>query len=221
MQWILIIVSMLIACGATVYMKSTEKKYRKIVTHNGLTGAEAARRMLEANNVFNVQIEMLNAEEGDHFDADANTIRLSRQYFTGTSVAAVGVAMHEAGHALQHAAGYAPLKIRHAAVRTTNASSMLSYFLVLLGIIFSSYALITVGIWFFIAVVAFQFITLPVEFNASRRALASMRSMSMLTAEEQKGARKVLTAAALTYVAAFLISVLQIIRLMLIRGSRE
>ena len=221
MQWILIIISMLIALGVTLYMKSTEKKYKEVKNQSGLTGAEAARKMLEANNIFNVQVEMLNADDGDHFDPATNTIRLSKDYFNGTSVAAVGVAMHEAGHALQHASGYAPLQIRSAAVRTTNASSMISYILILLGVIFSSYALITIGIWFFVAVVAFQLITLPVEFNASRRAVMSMQNMGILTAEEQKGARKVLTAAALTYVAALLISVLQLIRLLLIRGSRE
>ena len=221
MQWILIIISLLISLAVTAYMKSTEKKYKQVQNQSGLTGAEAARQMLAANNIYNVQIKMLDADGGDCFDSESNTISLSRDYFTGTSVAAIGVAMHEAGHALQHAAGYAPLRIRHAAVASTNASSMISYILILMGLVFSSYTLITVGIWFFIAVVAFQFITLPVEFNASRRAMASMHSMGMLTAEEQQGAKKVLTAAALTYVAAFLVSVLQLIRLLLIRGSRK
>ena len=215
-----LILSLLITLSAQIYLKIVYGKYEDIKNSAGLTGAEAARQMLDEHGLTHVQIEKIGGELTDHFDPAANVIRLSQKVYDGKSVAAIGVAMHECGHAVQLSEQYFPFRVRHAIVRTTNISSYLSYFLVMLGVVFSSYNLMTVGIWFFCAVVLFQLVTLPVEFNASGRAIRTLRAMP-LAAEDSKGAAKVLRAAAMTYVAAFVVSLLQLLRLLAIRGRRR
>lgn len=221
MQYILLIISFVISLAAEIYVKTAFKKYSKVRNSRGITGAEAARQFLLENQVTDVRIEPVAGQLTDHYDHSDKVIRLSEPVYGSDSVAAVGVAMHEAGHAVQYAKGYAPVILRNAIVKSTNISSWISYVLVLLGIFFSSYKLLTLGIIFFIAVIFFQIVTLPVEFNASGRALRELSSTSLLEADEQRGARKVLTAAALTYVAAVAVSLLQLMRLLLIRGRRR
>ncbi|MBQ5334940.1 MAG: zinc metallopeptidase [Oscillospiraceae bacterium] len=215
------ILSIILILIAQIGVKSAFRKYSEMQNSAGLTGAEAARQMLLDNGITDVQIEHISGSLTDHYDPRANVIRLSEDVYNKSTVAAVGVAMHEAGHALQYAQGYKPVVARNAIVKSTNVSSWASYLLVVVGCIFSSPKLITVGIWFFLVVIAFQLITLPVEFNASGRALRTLNGGGFLTVEEQKGVRKVLTAAAMTYVVAVVNSLLQLIRLLAIRNSRR
>lgn len=221
MTWILIILSLLITVAAQIGVKATFSKYSKIQNERGLTGAEAARQMLLEHGITDVQIEPIAGKLSDHYDPTANVIRLSEDVYDKATVAAVGVAMHEAGHAVQYATGYKPVLLRNAIVKSTTASSYISYLLVLLGIVFSSYNLITVGIWFFCVVIFFQLVTLPVEFNASGRAISTLKSTMLLSEHERSGAASVLRAAAMTYVAAVAVSLLQLLRLLLIRGRRR
>ncbi len=217
----LVILSLIISVAASVNVKASFKKWSRVRNSRGLTGAEAARQMLAQHGISNVAIEPVPGSLTDHYDPTSQTIRLSQDVYNSDSVAAVGVAMHEAGHAVQYAQEYAPVKLRHAIVKSTNVSSMVSYLLVVLGIVFSSYNLLTLGIVFFLAVVFFQLVTLPVEFNASIRAVRTLEDSMLLEAEERKGAAAVLRAAALTYVAALVTSLLQLLRLLLIRGRRR
>lgn len=221
MYYLLIILSLLITISAQLYVKSMFKKYSDVRNERGLTGAEAARQLLLAHGITNVEIAHISGTLTDHYDPASNIIRLSDDVYDKDSVAAVGVAMHEAGHALQYAESYAPVRIRSAIVKSTNISSMISYLLVVLGVIFSSYNLLTLGIVFFLVVIFFQLVTLPVEFNASGRAVRALQENGMLNVEEQQGVRKVLTAAAMTYVAAVAVSLLNLIRLLAIRGRRR
>ena len=217
----LVILSLIISVAASVNVKASFKKWSRVRNSRGLTGAEAARQMLAQHGISNVAIEPIAGSLTDHYDPTSQTIRLSQDVYNSDSVAAVGVAMHEAGHAVQYAQDYAPVKLRHAIVKSTNISSMVSYLLVVLGVIFSSYNLLTLGIVFFLAVVFFQLVTLPVEFNASIRAVRTLEDSMLLEADERKGAAAVLRAAALTYVAALVTSLLQLLRLLLIRGRRR
>ena len=219
MVWILLIISLLISVIASISMRITFSKYKDVRNQSGITGAEAARQLLLANNITDVQIEQLPGDLTDHYDPVSKTIRLSSDVYAKDTVAAVGVAMHEAGHALQYAQDYAPAKVRSAIVKTTNISSFASYILIMLGLVLSVRPLLDIGIWAFTIVIAFQLITLPVEFNASARAVGALRDMSILNVEEQRGVRKVLTAAAMTYVAALVVSLLQLARLLLIRNN--
>ena len=195
----------------------------------GMTGAEAARQLLLEHGITNVSIQPIAGSLTDHYDPRTNVIRLSQDVYDKDSVAAVGVAMHEAGHAVQYAQNYAPIRVRNAIVKSTNISSWASYILILIGIFLGGrdggtaigYNLITLGIIFFCVVIFFQLVTLPVEFNASGRALHFLKESGTLSAEEQAGARKVLTAAALTYVAAVAASLLNLLRLLAIRGRRR
>lgn len=221
MYYLFIILSLVITISAQIYVKSMFKRYSAVRNQRGLTGAEAARQLLLEHGVTNVPIEHIAGTLTDHYDPTANVIRLSDDVYDQATVAAVGVAMHEAGHALQYAESYAPVRIRNAIVKSTNISSMISYVLVLLGVLFSSYNLLTLGIVFFLAVIFFQLVTLPVEFNASGRAVRALRENGMLELAEQQGVRKVLTAAAMTYVAAVAVSLLNLIRLLAIRGRRR
>ena len=221
MMYGFVILSLIITIGAQIYLRSVFGKYKEIRNSAGMTGAEAARQMLDAHGLYHVQIERIAGSLTDHFDPTANVIRLSEDVYDKTSVAAVGVAMHETGHALQLAEQYLPFRIRHAVVRTTNISSYLSYFMIILGILFSSYNLMTVGIWFFCAVIFFQLVTLPVEFNASGRAVRELGVMVGMMPSDKSGAAKVLRAAAMTYVAALATSLLQLLRLLAIRGRRS
>lgn len=217
----LVIPAMLVAFWAQVRVKSAFAQYSQVSLFSGLTGAQAARRILDANGLSHVRIEMVPGSLSDHYDPSAQVVRLSQDVYSRSTVAAVGVAAHETGHAIQHSVGYAPLTIRNAIIPLTNIGSGLSIPLIVLGIIMSWQPLVTLGILLFSLVTVFQLITLPVEFNASRRALETLENYHMVTQQEQEGVSKVLTAAALTYVAALLVSVANLLRLILLFGGRR
>ncbi len=220
--YILVIIGSLICLTASAVVNSTMNKYARVRNSTGITGAEAASRILNNEGLYNVQIECLNADSGDHYDPRTNTVRLSRQNYSEASVTAVGVAAHECGHAIQHAKGYGPLSLRTALVPVVNIGSKLGMPLILLGILLSwNQVLIQIGIWAFSLAVLFQLITLPVEFNASARAVAKIEDYGLLTMEENRGTRKVLSAAAFTYVAAAASSILQLLRLIMLFGGNR
>lgn len=218
--YILVIIGMVLCLGASFRVNSVMKKYGKVGNSTGITGAEAARRILNNEGLYNVQIECLQSDQGDHYDPRTNTVRLSYQNFNEATVTAVGVAAHECGHAIQHSKGYAPLSIRSALVPVVNIGSYLGLPIIILGVLLSwNQTLIQIGIWAFALSVLFQLITLPVEFNASRRAVQKVEQYGLLTAQENTGCKKVLSAAALTYVAAAASSILQLLRLILLFGG--
>ena len=202
-------------------MKSTFSHYQKIRSRSGLTGAQAAQRILNAAGIYDVTIVPIAGSLTDHYDPRNKTVSLSQDVYGRTSVAAVCVAAHECGHAIQHNVNYAPLNMRSAIVPIANIGSSLSWPIFLLGLIMSIPALTTAGIVLFSLAVLFQLVTLPVEFNASSRALKMLESTGILGTDENAGARKVLTAAALTYVAALASSVLQLLRLVILAGGRR
>lgn len=218
---IILIPAIIFSIVAQIMVKSAFSEYSKVRNSRGLTGADAAREILDRNGLTNVRIEHISGSLTDHYDPKANVIRLSDDVYGSATVAAVGVAAHEAGHAVQYAEGYYPIKIRNAIIPVTRFGSSLSTPLVILGLALSSDFLITAGILLFCAVVLFQAITLPVEFNASGRALKTLRSSHFLEDDEMKGARSVLTAAAMTYVAAMLSALLSLVRLLVISGRRR
>ncbi len=224
--YILVLPFIIFSMIASAKVNSSFNKYANVFSRRGLTAAEAARRVLENNGVLNVGIERVRGHLTDHYDPKSNTIRLSEKVYDSTSVASIGVACHEAGHAVQHAVGYFPIKIRTAIVPITNIGSKLAIPMILLGILLSyygeQYAIITyIGVALFSLSVIFQLVTLPTEFNASRRAIGAISSNGILDEDEIKGAKKVLSAAAMTYVAALAVSVVQLLRLLLIVGSRR
>ena len=220
--YFLVLIGMLLCLGASAMVNSTMNKYSKVRNVNGITGAEAARRILNQEGLYNVQIECLKNSSGDHYDPRTNTVRLSYNNYNSASVTAVSVAAHECGHAIQHAKGYAPLSIRSALVPVVNIGSNLGLPLILLGVLLSwNQTLIQIGIWAFALSVIFQLVTLPVEFNASRRAVERIDHYGLLTASENSGCKKVLTAAAMTYVAAAASSILQLLRLVLLFGGNR
>lgn len=218
---IILIPAIIFSIAAQIMVKSAFSEYSKVRNSRGLTGADAAREILDRNGLTNVRIEHISGSLTDHYDPKANVIRLSDDVYGSATVAAVGVAAHEAGHAVQYAEGYYPIKIRNAIIPVTRFGSSLSTPLVILGLALSWDFLITAGILLFCAVVLFQAITLPVEFNASGRALKTLRSSHFLEDDEIKGARSVLTAAAMTYVAAMLSALLSLVRLLIISGRRR
>ncbi|MCM1577696.1 MAG: zinc metallopeptidase [Ruminococcus sp.] len=217
----LLLLSIAFSLIAQIMVKANFKKYSKTLNSRGITGAAAARAILDQNGLHNVRIERISGELTDHYDPRSNVIRLSDGVYDSTSVAAVGVAAHEAGHAVQYGVGYYPIKVRSAIIPVTQIGSRLTTPLVLLGLLFSWGWLIDVGIILFCAVVIFQAVTLPVEFNASGRALSILRDSYILEGEELNGARKVLIAAALTYVAAMVSALISLLRLIAIRGRRD
>lgn len=218
---ILVLPAIILSLWASANVNSTFKKYSSVMSRRGITGAESARLVLEANGVYGVQIEHVSGNLTDHFDPRTNTIRLSDSVYASTSVAAVGVAAHEAGHAVQYAKGYAPMKIRSAIIPVTNIGSNLAMPLILLGIIMSMPFLAELGILAFSFSTLFQLITVPVEFNASSRAMEAITNAST-DENEVKGAKKVLKAAALTYVAALAVSLANLLRLiMIVNGGRR
>ncbi len=208
-------------CSAKV--NSTFNKYSKVANRRGITGAQAAYQVLSSNGVTGVRIEQVSGHLSDHFDPRTNTIRLSESVYNSASVAAVGVAAHEAGHAVQHAQGYMPNKIRSAIVPVANIGSRLSWILILIGFLLPVQYnfVVTLGIAFFSFSVLFTLVTLPVEFNASNRALATIQSTNLLYDDEYKGAKKTLSAAAMTYVAAAATAVAQLLRLLLLANRRR
>ncbi len=217
---ILVVPAIILSLIASANVNSTFKKFSKVASRAGLTGAESARRVLAANGVYGVKIESVSGNLTDHFDPKTNTIRLSESVYGATTVAAVGVAAHEAGHAVQYAVGYSPMKLRAAIIPVTNIGSTLSWPLILIGILLSSYSLAMLGVIAFGFSTVFQLVTLPVEFNASSRAINAIEGMCA-TEEEVKGARKVLRAAALTYVAALAVSLANLLRLFLIVNNNR
>ena len=223
---VLVLPCVLLSLWASSNVNSTFKKYSKQYSRRGITGAEAAQRVLSANGVRSVQIQRVSGNLTDHYDPKANVIRLSDGVYQNTSTAAIGVACHEAGHAVQYAQGYAPIKLRAAIIPITNFGSKLAMPLILLGILFSAFSymaewLIYLGIACFGLSLVFQLVTLPVEFNASRRAMQAIEQGNLLTEDEQKGARKTLSAAALTYVAATAVSLAQLLRLLALFGNNR
>lgn len=222
---VLVLPCVLLSLWASSNVNSTFKKYASQYSVRRLTGADAAIRVLNANGVRGVRIERVSGNLTDHFDPKTNVIRLSDSVYSSTSTAAIGVACHEAGHAVQYAQNYAPIKLRAAIIPITNIGSKLAMPLILIGLVLTiseglSFFFVYLGIACFGLSLVFQLVTLPVEFNASRRAMSAIESAGILTAEEQKGAKKTLQAAALTYVAATATSLAQVLRLILIFGNR-
>ena len=223
---VLVLPCVILAMIASANVNSTFKRYSEKHSCRHITGADAAQRVLRANGVTGVRIERVRGNLTDHFDPKANVIRLSDSVHDSTSVAAIGVACHEAGHAVQYAQHYAPIKLRAAIIPITNIGSKLAMPLILLGLLFSfgenvSYGFVYAGIACFGLSLVFQLVTLPVEFNASRRAMQAIESAELLTEDEQRGARKTLTAAAMTYVAATAVALAQLVRLLALFGGRR
>lgn len=217
---ILVVPALLVSVWAQIKVKSTFNKYSRMGVSCGMTGAAASRLIQQAYGI-NTGLEAVAGELSDHFDPRCNTIRLSSAVYGQASVAAVGVAAHETGHALQHAQGYAPVKLRTAMVPVTNFASGLSPVLVILGIALSMEPLAYLGVALFSLATLFQLVTLPVEFNASRRAVIALERSGYFSPDEIKGVKKVLTAAALTYVAALFVSLMNLLRLaLLVSGNR-
>ena len=223
---VLVLPCILFSLWASSSVKSTFNRYSKVHSYRRITGAQAAQRVLSANGVTGVRIEQVRGNLTDHFDPSTNVIRLSDSVYNSTSVAAIGVACHEAGHAVQYSHHYAPIKLRAAIIPLTNFGSRLAMPLILLGILLSSMSylgntIVYLGIAAFGLSLVFQLITLPVEFNASRRALRAIEDGAILTDAERRGARKTLTAAAMTYVAATAVALAQLLRLIMIFGGRR
>lgn len=223
--YVLIIIGVIICMVASAHVNSTFKKYSKYRSTSGLTGAEAARRILESQGIFDVRIQHVSGNLTDNYNPMTKVLSLSDATFNKTSVAAVGVAAHECGHAVQHAKGYAPIKVRSALVPFANWGSRLSWVLIIAGLLFfgpqTGQTVINIGILAFSLAVLFQLVTLPVEFNASSRALDILETTGIFGTEELKYTRKVLGAAALTYVASAASSILQLLRLVLLFGGRR
>lgn len=216
----LVVPAIIIALWSQMKVKTTFSKYSAYRTD--ISGADAARRVLELNGVHGVKIERVSGNLTDHYDPRTNTIKLSDSVCDSYNISAVGVAAHEAGHAVQYAKGYFPIKLRSVILPVCNLGSQLSLPLLIIGLIFNFYFLVKLGVIFFCGVLVFQLATLPVEFNASRRAVAALRDGAVLLGDNDvKYAKKVLSAAAMTYIAAALVSLAQLIRLIAITGKRR
>ena len=223
---VLVLPCLILAMWASANVNSTFKRYSQIYSARRITGAQAAERVLRENGVFDVRIERVSGHLTDHYDPKTNVIRLSDAVYDSHSVASIGVACHEAGHAVQYAQGYAPIKLRAAIIPITNIGSKLAMPLILAGILLSflgnlSYAIVYLGIACFSLSLVFQLITLPVEFNASRRAMVAIEQGNILTDEEQRGAKRTLKAAAMTYVAATAVALAQLLRLIILFSNRR
>jgi Zn-dependent membrane protease YugP len=219
--YLLIIAGFVLSLIVQGAMKSTFNKYSQIRSVSGLTGAMAAQRILESEGIYNVRVEHISGSLTDHYDPRTKVVRLSDTVYGSTSLAAVGVAAHECGHAIQDARDYAPLRVRSNLVPIANFGSQLSWPLFLFGLILSYQPLLYLGIILFCGALLFQIVTLPVEFNASHRALVKLEGTGIMLPEEIRGSRKVLRAAAMTYVAAVCASLLQLLRLLILSGRRR
>jgi Predicted Zn-dependent protease len=220
--YILILPALFVALWAQIKVSSTFKKYSSVPVISQMTGAQAARNILDANGLHGIRVEHVNGSLTDHYDPKNQVIRLSDKVYAATSIAALGVAAHEAGHALQYAQSYAPIKVRSAIIPVTQIGSYASMPLIFLGLALSSQTLAVVGVLLFASVVLFQVVTLPVEFDASKRAIATLGSSGYLTVDEINGAKKVLDAAAFTYVAALFTAIMNLLRMVLIvSGNRR
>ena len=218
---IILIPGLLLAMYAQAKVSSTYNRYKKVTSHSGYTGAQFARKMLNDNGLYDVTITQISGRMSDHYDPRANQVRLSAEVYNGTSIASLGIAAHEVGHAVQHATNYFPLTVRNLVVPVTNFSSSIYMLFIFIGLIMNSFSMIQFGIMLFAVIVIFQVITLPVEFNASRRAIATLGGDGVLDAEELSGAKRVLGAAAMTYVAAMVTAVLQLLQLLMVFGGHN
>lgn len=220
--YLLVLIGAVFSMIASYRVSATFKKYDKERSTTGMTGAQAAETILHTNGIFDVRIEHIRGSLTDHYDPSAKVVRLSDSVYASTSVAAIGVAAHECGHVMQHHENYAPLNIRTALVPAANIGSKIGIPIILLGLILGSNpVLCNIGIWVFSLAVLFQIVTLPVEFNASSRALACIERYGIVTSMERKKSAKVLRAAAYTYVAAAAASILQLLRLIMLFGNRR
>ncbi|MGN1032326.1 MAG: zinc metallopeptidase [Intestinibacter sp.] len=220
--YIILIPAIILTMYAQFKVSSTTNKYFRVRTQRGYTGEQTAREILNANGIYDVRIEMIGGTLSDHYDPRSRVLRLSQDVYRGTSITSVAVAAHECGHAIQHARGYMPLTIRGAIVPVVNFASSASWILIFLGLFMSSFNfLLKIGILLFAATVVFQLVTLPVEFNASSRALVQIENLGIVSHDERRESRKVLNAAALTYVAAAATAVLQLLRLITIANRRD
>lgn len=222
--YILVVIGAVICMIASARVKGTFNKYSQLRSMSGMNGAQVAQRVLQAAGIYDVQVRHVSGSLTDHYDPRTKTVNLSDPVYNATSVAALGVAAHECGHAIQHAKSYAPLSIRSALVPIANFGSMLAWPVILIGLLFntrSSGLIIDIGILLFSAAVLFQLVTLPVEFDASRRALVMLRTQGILADDELKYTRRVLKSAALTYVASAAASILQLLRIILITNGRR
>lgn len=222
--YILVLIGVVFSMLASARVNGTFNKYAGVRSHSGITGREAAERILRSNGIYDVTVHHIPGRLTDHYDPRNKTLGLSDSTYNSSSVAAIGVAAHECGHAVQHAVGYAPLKIRGALVPAANFGSSIAWPLIIIGLFMNgkmSLVLINLGILLFSAAVLFQIVTLPVEFNASRRAVKGLETSGMLYPEEVKATKEVLGAAALTYVASAASMILQFLRLLLLTGGRR
>ena len=222
--YMLVILGVIICMMASAKMNSTFNKYSRVRNHSGMTGREAAEEILRRAGIYDVRVEHISGNLTDHYDPRSKVLRLSDATYNSTSVAAMGVAAHECGHAVQHETGYVPLKIRGALVPIANFGSTIAWPLIIIGLFFnsrSSALFLNLGILAFSLAVLFQIVTLPVEFNASNRAIRVLGSSGMLYEDEVKATRKVLTAAALTYVSGAASAILQLLRIILLTGNRR
>ena len=222
--YILVVIGAVICMIASARVKGTFNKYSQLRSMSGMNGAQVAQRVLQAAGIYDVQVRHVSGSLTDHYDPRTKTVNLSDPVYNATSVAALGVAAHECGHAIQHAKSYAPLSIRSALVPIANFGSMLAWPVILIGLLFntrSSGLIIDIGILLFSAAVLFQLVTLPVEFDASRRALVMLRTQGILADDELKYTRRVLKSAALTYVASAAAAILQLLRIILITSGRR
>jgi Zn-dependent membrane protease YugP len=222
--YILVVIGAVICMIASARVKGTFNKYSQLKSMSGMNGAQVAQRVLQAAGIYDVQVRHVSGSLTDHYDPRTKTVNLSDPVYNATSVAALGVAAHECGHAIQHAKSYAPLSIRSALVPIANFGSMLAWPVILIGLFFntrSSGLIIDIGILLFSAAVLFQLVTLPVEFDASRRALVMLRTQGILADDELKYTRRVLKSAALTYVASAAAAILQLLRIILITNGRR
>ena len=220
--YVLVLIGALISMVASINVNSTYRRFSTVMSMRGVRAEEAAQRILHDAGIYDVRIERIRGELTDHYSPSEKVLRLSDAVYGSTSVAAIGVAAHECGHAIQHKVGYVPLSLRSLSVPVANIGSKLSWPLILIGLLIGYTPLAQIGVILFLAVVLFQLVTLPVEFNASHRALQVLKQDSMLSMDELSGARKVLTAAALTYVAALFSTILQLLRLvMIVNGGRR
>ena len=222
--YILVVIGAVICMIASARVKGTFNKYSQLRSMSGMNGAQVAQRVLQAAGIYDVQVRHVSGSLTDHYDPRTKTVNLSDPVYNATSVAALGVAAHECGHAIQHAKSYAPLSIRSALVPIANFGSMLAWPVILIGLFFntrSSGLIIDIGILLFSAAVLFQLVTLPVEFDASRRALVMLRTQGILADDELKYTRRVLKSAALTYVASAAAAILQLLRIILVTSGRR
>lgn len=219
--YLILVPAILISLWAQTKVNSTFNKYLNVRSYKGYSGAQVARIILNRNGLYDVPVEITNGKLSDYYDPSKRVLKLSHDVYYGTSVASIGVAAHESGHAIQHKESYGPLKLRSAAVPMANIGSNFSWIIFLAGIIFSISPLVTFGIVLFSAVVVFQIITLPVEFDASARALSQIRDSDILYDDEISGAKKVLDAAAMTYVAAAVMAIAQLLRLIAISRRND